>query len=259
MPKWFQHKGRQHNDFLHILVNLCCAVCWKRCPLHFGYFTKAHSHSAVCLLSSHTLKPTHTTAFCRELCMCVLCFAFLFYFFEGPLVRKGSVEEENQLTGPSSSWLRSHDDVLTRSLSLSEALISPSDKSSSSCPHVRRECTAMLRSGSLPLCRNQLSRRLTMAFKPILFGVALAAGGASGQVPIAGDTRGPLSQRWPAVPALFVLEAAPTRFLDTTHPPSPPPFFFLLRFFILVAVALPATLAGPHSGENVWSAHEMKK
>lgn len=111
----------------------------------------------------------------------------------------------------------------------------------------------MLRSGSLPLCRNQplsqLSRRLTMALKPILFGVALAAGGASGQVPIAGDTRGPLSQRWPAVPALFVLEVAPTRFLD----PFPPLlfFFFLLRFFILVAVALPATLAGRHSGENV--------
>lgn len=89
MPKWFQHKGRQHNDFLHILVNLCCAVCWKRCPLHFGYFTKAHSHSAACLLSSHTLKPTHTTAFCRELCMCVLYFAFLFFFWE-------SVSEERK-------------------------------------------------------------------------------------------------------------------------------------------------------------------
>lgn len=116
-----------------------------------------------------------------------------------------------------------HTTTFSRALSLSATRISPSDKSSSSCPHVRRECTAMLRSGSLPLCRNQLSRRLTMAFKPILFGVALAAGGASGQVPIAGDTRGPLSQRWPAVPALFVLEAAPTRFLDT---PLPSPFFF---------------------------------
>lgn len=109
MPKWSKHKRTQHNDFLHVLVNLCFAVCWKRCPLHFGYFTKAHSSSTACLSSSHTLKPTHTAAFCRQLCMylCVLrCFFFL-------LDRKGSVEKGNQLSGPSlmRQW-PSQDDVL---------------------------------------------------------------------------------------------------------------------------------------------------
>lgn len=38
---------------------------------------------------------------------------------------------------------------------------------------------------------------------------------------------------------------------DTVPGPPAPFFSFLLRFFILVAVALPATLAGRHSGENV--------
>lgn len=197
MPKWSQHKGRQHSDFLHILVNLCCAVCWKRCPLHFGYFTKAHSHSAACLLSSHILKPTHTTGFCWEPCMCV-CFALLCFFW-------GSVSQERK------RWRRESAARTLVVVSVTSAAFTPrrsqarsvfqrpSFSSKSSSSHVLRERTAMLRSGSLPLCGNlplsQLSCCLTMALKPILFGVALAAGGASGQVLIAGDTCAPLSQR----------------------------------------------------------------
>lgn len=62
----------------------------KRCPLHFGYFTKAHSCSAACLLSSHTVKPTHTTAFCWVPCMLF----FFLCFLKGLVVRK--VQEGNQ-------------------------------------------------------------------------------------------------------------------------------------------------------------------
>lgn len=114
----------------------------------------------------------------------------------------------------------------------------------------------MLCSGCLPLCGNQALSQLSPlshdgALEPILFRVALAAGGTGGQVPIAGDVHPIVATLASSFCSVCFGHGA-----DTVPDPPPhfpqhltPPFFAL--FFILVAVALPATLAGRHSGANV--------
>lgn len=61
---------------------VCCML--KRCPLHFGYSTKAHSCTAACVLSSYSFTPTHTAAYCWVLFF----FPFLRVQFLGKFKKK---------------------------------------------------------------------------------------------------------------------------------------------------------------------------